>query len=498
MLVAVLSKLSKSSRFFARTWLACAVLAVAGLSGCVVNNVSDGSPLLQVRWATAGNACSALGAASMRVQISQAGAVVQTLQVPCGQGRVSAYLPAGTYQVTVFALDANGNVIGSSDATAVQLVVGGTTITPELPIAAGSGQGGAIAASWTVLGQAPAAGCASAGLTKIVVSVLDHAQAKVLGSATATCAAGQLTVSNVAPAAGVYLQVDGYGPNDPDGKPSYGNSPLTGEFTIAAGTTAAVSTPIDLQKLGAARAPAGKGNVAVSWTVMGEPAATACAKRGIDKVNVRILNDKRGEIASLSAKCSDGAATVANVAAGNGFVQLDASGPAAPASWGNINLAGPFALKDGQVVSPPKAIDIGQRTVISLDWSLQSATCGGSGVQTVFVEVRDAADKVVIPMSDPWAGKPCDLSSASSYDARVLDFGFAQPQCAIPPGAKGLVVCNISAATIGLHATGVDSKGQPVVGGSMQVSPVTPGNHVALPVVLQLAPCSANNVCSKP
>ncbi len=476
----------------------CALLCAGALPACVINNHGGGTPSLIVRWTTVQGTCASLGIASVEVSIVRKGTVTHTVSGPCASGEAEVLVPMGTYDVQAVGRSSNGQAVTATESVVVAVKGSGQTEAPTFKLQAKPASAlASLAVGWTVLGQAASSGCASTGIAKVTVSVFDKTQTTVLGSATADCKVGQVLVGSLPIASGVFLQLDGYTANDQAGKPSYGNPKLTGEFSLTAGTTTAVSTPIDLVLLGSAPV-SGKGNVSVTWTVQGEAAATGCAKRGITDVQVRVLNDKRAEQALATVACKDGAATVAGVPAGSGYVQIDAVGPAAPASWGTVNLAGPFVLKDGQVVSPPKALDLGQRTVVSLDWVFESGSCASHGIQTMFVEVRDGADKVVIPMNDPWAGKPCDLSAVASYDARVLDFGFAQPQCAIPPGAKGLVVCNVSGDKIGLHVTGADGKLKAVVGGSMQIAPIVAGTHTALPVQLKLAACSASNPCKTP
>ncbi|MSQ84296.1 MAG: hypothetical protein EXR77_15665 [Myxococcales bacterium] len=495
----LVSEKQRFGQFVVRASLLVCLSAVAATTGCVVNNHGNQGPALTVRWTTAGGVCSALSVAQVKVNITQANAIKNSIVAPCDSGEVQIAVATGSYQVQAIGLGATGEQVAVSTVVSVQVIANGVTTSPTLVLAASAASAvGSLAVGWTVQGQTAAVGCPAAGITKVVVTVFNNAQQKALGAGSVDCKAGQILLTNLELATGVYLQLDGYLATDADGKPSYGNPKMTGEFTLAAATTTAAATPIDLVKLTAGPTATGKGNISVSWTVLGESAATACAKRGLNQVYIRALNDKRAELASTVASCQDGAATLAGVPVGTGYVQLDATGPAAPASWGNVNVAGPFVLKDGRVVSPPKAIDIGQRTVVSLDWVFESGSCLSTGVQTVFVEVRDSADKVVIPMQDAWAGKPCDLTPLASYDARVLDLGFSQPQCAIPPGAKGLVLCNISGAKIGLHLSGVDAKNQPIVGGSMQISPITAGHHVALPVQLQLASCTAQAPCKKP
>lgn len=358
---------------------------------------------------------------------------------------------------------------------------------------------GTLTLEWTVAGQAAQGGCAAVGLTKVDVLVLDATKSKILGKTSASCAGGRASVF-VPPATGVWVQVDGYTPNDPAGSPSWGNSPLTGPHSITANKEVQIAAPVDLVKLSSVTPPSGSGNAYVTWTVGGEAPAAGCAKRSISAVNVRILDEQRKEIAQLQLPCSAGNATVANIAAGKRFVQLDAVGPSAPEAWGNINLDGPMMIENGKVTSASKAIDIAKRSVISLDWAMANGgSCAGNGVGTVYVEVRDANSKLIVPMNDPWAAKPCSLTSADSYDARVIDVGYAQPQCAIPPNAKGLVLCNAPAGGLGVFLTATPAGSTfAKLGGSMNITGFEAGTHIAVISPLVLSPCSGANPCVQP
>lgn len=370
-----------------------------------------------------------------------------------------------------------------------------STLTAE-PI----GQTGAVVLAWTVDGQTAATGCATSGLSKVEVLVLNSAKTQVLAKGSAACSAGQVTVAGVPVITEGWLQVDGYAPNDPAGSPSWGNSPLTGPHTIKANQTVQVAAPVNLVKLSGAIQPSGKGNVYVTWTVKGEQPGVGCSKRGITTVTVRILDDKRAELASQQAPCSAGNATVASVPAGSRYVQIDAVGPPAPAAWGNVNLAGPLNVEDGKVTSGAKAIDLDQRSVISLDWAMSNGgSCAGNGVAMVYVEARNAANQLIVPMNDPWAAKPCSLTTSDSYDARVIDLGFAKPQCAIPQGAKGLVLCNVPTGGAGVFLTATSSGATvPKLGGSVQIKGFETGTHIAVLTPALLAPCSAVNACVQP
>ena len=282
------------------------------------------------------------------------------------------------------------------------LGLGGCVVANEPTTLTATPITGSLSLAWTVAGQPAQSGCAAAGLSKVDILVLDGTKTKIIAKGSSNCANGQATLS-VPAAVGAWVQVDGYSPNDPAGSPSWGNSPLTGPHTITADKEVQIAAPIDLVKLSSVT-PSGSGNAYVTWTVAGEAPASGCAKRGISAVNVRILDEKRKEIAQLEVPCSTGNATVANIAAGTRYVQLDAIGPTAPESWGNVNLDGPMKIENGKVTSASKAIDIAKRSVISLDWAMANGgSCAGNGVATVYVEVRDANNKLIVPMNDPWA-----------------------------------------------------------------------------------------------
>lgn len=374
------------------------------------------------------------------------------------------------------------------------------TSTPE-PIGSTVTTGNAsIVLAWTVAGQPASSGCGAKGLVSVEALVLDAAKAKILGKASAACTAGQVTVSNLPANNGVWLQVDGYAASDPAGTPSWGNDPVNGPFNLIANKIVQPDAPIDLVKLQGGGTPTGQGNVYVTWTVQGKPAASGCGDFGINTVVVHVKDDKKNELAYIEAPCTAGNATIAKVPAGAmRYVQIDAFGPKLPESWGNVSLAGPFAVVANQTASAPAAIDLDRRSVLSFDWAFASGNCASNGVSTVYVQVRDKNNQVVVPMNDAWAAKPCDLSASSSYDARVIDYAHATPTCAIPPNAKGLVICNAPNGGIGLMLTGTSANStKPLVGGSMNVLSYTAGTEIDSLTPIVLAPCSGANPCQQP
>lgn len=485
-------------------------------SGCVVQSSTPMTGSLRAAWTIQGeaplSACAKYGIQNVTVSVVDASQtkVLGSATTGCtaGQLRVDGLPSAtGTYvQVDGYAAtDAAGKPSwGNSPLTGTFVIQGGVTTQVQTAINLvpfNAPTGGSLVTAWTVQGEQAATGCAKRGITKVTVSVLDASQTKVLGSTSGPCGNGQIKVDGLPAATGTFVQVDGYTASDAAGKPSFGNAPLTGSFTIQPGMTTQVSAPIDMIPLIGGNPRTGFGNVYVDWTVAGEAAATACTKYGIVQVTARVLDAKRAELGSLTVPCNSGNATLANIPAGTGrWLQIDAVGPKLPDSWGNINLDGPFTISNGQVSMPPKPLDMGKRSVLSLDWAFANgSSCQSSGVSTVFVEIRNAANQVVVPTSDPWAAKPCDLSVASGYDARVIDYANLEPRCAIPPGAKSLVLCNVNTATVGVTLAGTGPKSaMPLVGGSMQIAQFQPGSQTNVLEPIVLAPCGAGNPCIQP
>lgn len=357
-----------------------------------------------------------------------------------------------------------------------------------------------IVVAWTIAGQPASSGCSAKGLTSVDALVLDAAKSKILGKATASCATGQVTVSNLPVVGGVWLQIDGYTPSDVAGSPSWGNDPTSGPFNLIANKLIQVEAPVDLIKLSGGTTYNGQGNVYVTWTVQGKNPATACGTFGISTVTVHVKDEKKNELAYIEAPCSAGNATIAKVPAGaSRYVQVDVFGPKLPESWGNISLAGPFSVVDAQTTNSPSAIDLDRRSVISFDWAFASGSCASKGVGTVHVQVRDSKNNIAVPMTDPWAAKPCELSASSGYDARVIDYAHVTPTCAIPPNAKGLVICNAPAGGIGLFLTGTaNGSTYPIVGGSMNVQNFQANTEIDSLTPIVLAPCSGSNPCQQP
>lgn len=481
------------------SWMLLALVALP--AGCVVNS-GDDRGILAVEWQPSTGSCAVLGASTVRIRLRQGSTTVrEVIGLACEARQAEITLPEGRYTLDIRGFTGTGLLVAQTQQVQVQVVGGLRTPSGQLLLGPGAEDAGSVAVAWTLGGQSPASACAQAGVANVVLSAVDENQAEFLASVSVPCSEGQATLANV-PAGTRFLQLDGFAPNDPPNSPSYGNASLYGPLTVFAGQTTVVSAPIDLVPLGST--PVGKGNLRANWTVLGESAASACAKHGLTAVQLRVLmaDGSRKEVASVQENCSTGSADVNNLPAGSYYLQLDGVGPAAPAAWGNINLTGPIQIANGQRTIGNKAVDIGKRTVVSLDWKYEDGgSCASHSHTDVYVEVRRANQQVIVPMNDPSARKYCDLVTTDGYVDRVIDLGYVEPQCALPPGAKGLVLCNIASAdsTIGvtLSATKSGSK-LAEYGGSMLIQQIVAGTHVALPTPILLKPCGTGAPCTNP
>ncbi len=273
-------------------------------------------------------------------------------------------------------------------------------------------------------------------------------------------------------------------------------------FVEANGVT---TTPIVGLNGGGVSTGGGKGAVQLSWTIDGQSPQVACAQRSLTKVTASILDSTKSKVlASGSVACSAGGANLVDVPVGTVYLQLDASTADGSIIYGNPTAFGPIQVSPSATMLVQTPIDIVDlRAIISLDWQFSDGgTCGQHNSQSVFIEVSDTAtgNKVVVPMNDPWAKKPCNIGPNSSYEARVIDMQFATPTCAIPPGAKGLVICGIQTSAIGVRVSVLDANQNAIFeGGSMTIKDIPAGQHTAITVPLMLSACdSVKNVCGAP
>lgn len=248
------------------------------------------------------------------------------------------------------------------------------------------------------------------------------------------------------------------------------------------------------------------GNVQLSWTIAGQSAAAGCNAAGLSKMFISILDPSKTKIvATGEANCASGGANLTGVPTGTVYIQLDGATAGGAILYGNPTVFGPVEVLPAATTFIDGAIDVVSMTsTVSLDWQFQDGgTCGSHGSEFVLVEVSDLAggqQTVVIPMSDAWAKKPCDIGPNATYDNRVLDMQFATPTCQIPAGAKGLVVCGITSGAIGVRISVIEASSNTILyGGSMQISQIPAASHVPIDVPLYLAPCNTtDNVCGAP
>ncbi|MSP91739.1 MAG: hypothetical protein EXR79_08040 [Myxococcales bacterium] len=447
---------------------------------------------------TAATGCAKHGIKTVMASVldDQKAKILASVTVSCAAGHASiANVPPGSRFVQLDGVGASGKVeYGNLTLTGpIQVFANAVTdVQPAIDMARLQAAG-AVAAAWTVHGLASIAGCAKYGIKTVALSVLDEKKAKILATVTVPCADGQATVDNVAEGQR-YVQLDGFtgqGANQPE----YGNATLYGPVTVLPDKKTAVPVAVDMVKLGAAAA---SGSLSVSWTVQKQAAAAGCAAAKLATVYVTVLDETKSKaLASVQAPCSAGAAKLVDLPAGTRWVQIDAA-PSDGVSWGNLNLAGPIDLKGDMALTQPLDIDL--RTVVTLNWKfVDGGSCGQHNVGDLFVEVRDAANKVVVTMKDKDAKKPCVPAADPPHAQRVIDLASADGLCAVPPGAKGLVFCNVSTATLGIAIAGLDMTSKTATfGGSMKIENVKPGTYNQLSTAFELKACSPTNPCTAP
>ncbi|MCO4761381.1 MAG: hypothetical protein KC502_07745 [Myxococcales bacterium] len=247
----------------------------------------------------------------------------------------------------------------------------------------------------------------------------------------------------------------------------------------------------------------GNGELQVHWTIGSEAAVTGCAKVGLATVTVSLLGVSGSKVLSTaSTACKDGGINMTGVAPGTYRVQLDGATAGGVLTWGNAQPTAPIVVAPGMsvIVKEPIAM-VDLRATISLDWQFSdSKSCFDKNTQSVLIEIRDGNNKVVVPMTDAFAKKPCAISSNSEYSQRVIDLQFATPTCTIPAGAKGLVLCGITSKVIGVSVSTIDnSDGQIYFGGSMKIESIPAAKHTAITTPLFLSACNqSSNICAAP
>lgn len=350
------------------------------LSGCVVQS-NGNTGVLEVNWTQ--SVCD-LGS-TVRIRASRGGAIESEVTgVQCSRRSQSLFVPPGTYTVTIEAIGGNGSVNGDVTATNLNVFSNQTTSTAQLSIA-GNGAG-EIRLNWTIGGESATTGCAKAGLTTVIVSLLGPTGSTVLSTAQTDCVDGGINLTGVAP--GSYrVQLDGA---TKSGVLTWGNAQLGAAFNVAPGMSVIVQNPIELVDL---------------------------------------------------------------------------------------------------------------RAAVSLNWQFSdSSTCKSKNVTWVLVEVRDGANKIVVPMSDISAKKPCDIGPNSEYDYRVIDMQFTKPTCTIPANAKGLIICGITGKQVTVSISTIDDfNGVLAFGGAMKIEAIPAATHTAISTPLYLSPCNnSNNICAQP
>lgn len=474
-----------------------AILLLLALSlvggGCVVNaNSARGS--IRVQWQPiSGSTCASLGVARVQIELTNqtTHTIVTTNDSFCETGSSTVLIDAGTYSIAVTGLSSANQFVTDTSQEVLTVVGGATTFTSILPLRSPA----SIAFNWTVGGLPAATGCSQFGITQVSAVLLDKSQKTVISTTPFNCASGvgeiPVSVSDT-----YYLQLDGFAPSDAKDSPSFGNSPLTGPIQFVALGKLALGT-VNLASL---KAPA-FGGLSVGWTAFGQAAAAGCASKNLTNVTVKVLGaDKTQVLASTPATCASGVLALSNLPAGSIYVQIDGVLPGLANAYGNVNLMGPLTITANTTTTSP-LIDLAARTVLSLDLAFSdNSACAAHGIGSWQIQLLDPQGKILVPFNDADTKKPCGLSSQATYANRVVDLQNSPPKCAIPPNAKGLVLCNVATPELGIDVIGADAaSGAITFGGSMLVKQIVQGTHLAVDTPLWLSQCGVGgNVCGHP
>jgi hypothetical protein len=142
----------------------------------------------------------------------------------------------------------------------------------------------------------------------------------------------------------------------------------------------------------------GTGNITASWTLLGESAASACAKRGIQTISLSVLDDAKAKIlVTGQASCSAGSATITGIPPGTRWLQIDGLNAQGAVAFGNSPLTGPLDVTADTttlISTPIDLMDLNQTGgSIALAWTINglppAQVCTQLGIQTVSVAVLD-------------------------------------------------------------------------------------------------------------
>lgn len=285
------------------------------------------------------------------------------------------------------------------------------------------------------------------------------------------------------------VTVDGIGPG--------GNLVVQGP----AQTVYASAGSIQLTSLVIFPAPApitpSSGSVDIAWTVLGQAPAAACGKYGVQSVTVTVLDATRTKVdASAEVACTTGSVIIDFVPPGTHYLRLDGRTQQNVLQFGTINDYGPITVTAGVKTFVQNALNIADlRSAVSLDWVFaDGGNCSTHNVTTVKIQITDGAGKIIVPYDDAAATKPCNLNGASELQ-RIIDLQSVAPTCAVPPGAKGLIICNVLQDKLNVSVLAFDATtGAPSYGGGFGIANIPISAHLPLnqPMVLSLCNNSSN------
>jgi hypothetical protein len=261
-------------------------------SGCtVVSSDPATTGVLEVRWDNSTGNCEQLGVRTVSIRVTQNGTLMQELTgILCSSGSRTMELPFGSYAAVIRGVGAGGQTLATVNVSGLVVTSSQRVSTELLLFSAGNQLTGnaSLTFSWTVAGQAPSVGCAGAGLSTVVASLVDPSTKEIVASTPdVDCANGSMLWESV-PAGTYSLQLDGKNSN---GLVTFGNVPLTEPFLITANTALEFSSVIDLTDFSS--------SVSLNWSFSN---GATCGANNIEFVFIEIT-DANGEVlVSMNAK----------------------------------------------------------------------------------------------------------------------------------------------------------------------------------------------------
>ena len=262
---------------------------------------------VEVDWTFAGQTCAAAGLSSIEADIAGQTLVPNQWNCRDSSGRITTgaslgQYAAGDYQLTLFGLDAQSNIIHEITTT-LSVRPGRNVFTIDVPIVVGE-----ATLHWTFGGQT----CAQSGVT-VVHATVDGQILQGDNGADIPCsqvnsagaAIDGVTVSPLSAGAHTMDLVGLVG-----GQPRYSLGGIS--FNVAAGQNLVLAPNLSPAAPTSASAD-------LTWTFIGNNAKMTCAQAGVAQVQIFVDPDANGNggVDAGTVACTDAGASVDNLSEGN-------------------------------------------------------------------------------------------------------------------------------------------------------------------------------------